>query len=459
MSNKNELDKVEQSASQLLPQDQLKLVARISERLSGLAGQGSQVDLPELQRMEAEWVTRELEDFVRLIQRYRALYVTAIFLALGWSLGQVVNTPGGTTIDAFRLRPDVAAIFCIVPLLNVFFVTLMLEAYAQMKSLARYRFILGFALGSGKPPWRWEIWKESEQGSIKYWTAPNLVITFLLIFFSQLKELELFSVPLSQFFSAMSFCICIAVYLLVFDVWRFISDMARDSKGNGIITTTKSNHGHQVQGVFKFSLAASMLLIGIVCILPFYFIFSPYGTVFLIVFAVHAIAAITFWFRYGNDLKHLQVLPWATIKVLAGIVFLLGLVVASIFNKQPSKSFLLGLSTWAGVSIMQLFVTIPLARLIHSIKRAGWKDRQHIIKVFENRINLVRFLSVVSFVVFFVLVGLLVSIEENSLLHYKGELAVCVYTTFLLLGVVFEILHYLYIPIQAPNNSFSSTPQ
>ncbi len=125
MSNKNELENVEQSASQLLPQDQLKLVARISEHLSGLVGQerAGQVSLPELQRMEAEWVTRELKDFVRLIQRYRALYVTAIFVALGWSLGQVVNTPGGATIDSFRLRPDVAAILCIVPLLNVFYVT------------------------------------------------------------------------------------------------------------------------------------------------------------------------------------------------------------------------------------------------------------------------------------------------------------------------------------------------
>lgn len=181
MDNKNDVENVEQSASQLLPQDQLKLVARISERLSEQVGQGSQVSLQELQRMEAEWVTRELEDFVRLIQRYRALYVTAIFLALGWSLGQVVNTPGGATIDSFRLRTDVAAILCIVPLLNVFYVTLMLEAYAQMKSLARYRFILGFALGDGQPPWRWEIWKESEQGSIKYWTAPLNIFSFFIV--------------------------------------------------------------------------------------------------------------------------------------------------------------------------------------------------------------------------------------------------------------------------------------
>ena len=30
--------------------------------------------IEELQRIEAEWVTRELEEFVKLIQRYRSLY-------------------------------------------------------------------------------------------------------------------------------------------------------------------------------------------------------------------------------------------------------------------------------------------------------------------------------------------------------------------------------------------------
>lgn len=109
-------------------------------------------------------VSRELDEFVKLIQQYRALYLGAIFVAVGWVLGQTVGggaAPQGgmqippPTVETLRHRQDVAAVLCVVPLLSVFLAALVTEAYAHMKSLARYRFILGFALGNGTPAWRW----------------------------------------------------------------------------------------------------------------------------------------------------------------------------------------------------------------------------------------------------------------------------------------------------------------
>lgn len=138
--------------------------------------------IEELQQIEAEWVTRELGEFVKLIQRYRSLYLTAVFLAVGWVLSQAVATTSNSltvphlSFDALRWRPDIAAVLCVIPFVNALFGLLMLEASAQIQTLARYRFLLGFELGRNEPAWRWECWKSSRHGSIRSWTNPLNVL-------------------------------------------------------------------------------------------------------------------------------------------------------------------------------------------------------------------------------------------------------------------------------------------
>jgi hypothetical protein len=136
------------------------------------------ITLRDLQLKEAEWVWEEMEDFVKLIQRYRGLFITAVFAAVGWLLGRALeDVPGGVanpeTLLALRRRPDIAAVLCIVPILATLFVVLMLEAQFQIQSLARYRYLLGVVLGNGTPVWRWELWKEIPEGSVRAWTNPS----------------------------------------------------------------------------------------------------------------------------------------------------------------------------------------------------------------------------------------------------------------------------------------------
>ena len=130
-----------------------------------------------MQLREAQWVFAEMQDFVRLTQRYRATYLAAVFAAIGWLLGQALG-PGSKeqTLDALRQRGDIAAVLCVVPLLNAFFVVLLFEAQFQMQSLARYRFVLGHELGEGSPVWRWELWKETTEGSYRTWTNPSNIV-------------------------------------------------------------------------------------------------------------------------------------------------------------------------------------------------------------------------------------------------------------------------------------------
>jgi hypothetical protein len=142
--------------------------------------------LRAFQLREAQWVWSEMEDFVRLIQRYRGLYVTAIFASIGWLLGQVATTARAVPeiepaqlIVQLQNRVDIAAVLCIVPVLNSFFVALIFEAQFHMQSLAQYRFLLGRELGrtldDGGPVWLWELWKQRPEGSIRPWTIPSNV--------------------------------------------------------------------------------------------------------------------------------------------------------------------------------------------------------------------------------------------------------------------------------------------
>ncbi len=103
----------------------IKPASRLSQ--SALAGHQGGPTLFELQLAEADWVSNEHDEFIKLIQRYRSLYVTAIFVAFGWALGQILSSPP-TTLEGLRSRADIAAVLSVLPLINVLFALLMLEA-------------------------------------------------------------------------------------------------------------------------------------------------------------------------------------------------------------------------------------------------------------------------------------------------------------------------------------------
>jgi hypothetical protein len=197
MSEKKGIETVDRLVSDLPYHEQLRLIARATQRLSGIVQDEEstrKAKLREYHLKEADWVTEEMKTFVTLIQRYRALYLTAAFLSLGWVLGQALsafssNITGSSTaqsgsppvtIDILRNRPDIAVVLCIVIIINLLFVMLMLEATASVQCLARYRFLLGYELGEGSPVWRWEIWRTIPEGSTRQWTIPLNIFYFIL---------------------------------------------------------------------------------------------------------------------------------------------------------------------------------------------------------------------------------------------------------------------------------------
>jgi hypothetical protein len=165
-----------------------------SEKKAPKADVDERAPLSDLQKMEAEWVSQELAEFVKLIQQYRILYLTAVFVALGWILGQLLGSPEAVPsrsptpdkLGILRSRTDIAFVLCFVPLVNVLFALQLLEIDRQMRTLARYRFILGYELAGGEaPPWRWEIWKETQAQPNTWWsTALNVYLAIFLVILS-----------------------------------------------------------------------------------------------------------------------------------------------------------------------------------------------------------------------------------------------------------------------------------
>lgn len=175
-------------------QNQLPLKEGV-QKLAGTAEDKDNPSLAQLQLIEAEWVSNEHDEFIKMIQRYRSLYVTAIFLAFGWALGQTLSSQA-TTLEALRSRTDVAAVLSVLPLINVLFAMLMLEAHSHAADLARYRYVLGKALNTdGSPPWRWNVWREKHKSSVLRKPTMILNIFSAVLFFFVVAGTFWFSLP------------------------------------------------------------------------------------------------------------------------------------------------------------------------------------------------------------------------------------------------------------------------
>lgn len=125
---------------------------------------------------EADWVWSEMQDFIRLVQRYRYTYVAALFAAVGWVLGQAVGGPKNS-LFGLATRPDIAGILCLLSMINGVFTLLIMEAARKVQTLARYRVILATRLGREQPIWRWELFRRSgEEGSIRVWENPTNIL-------------------------------------------------------------------------------------------------------------------------------------------------------------------------------------------------------------------------------------------------------------------------------------------
>jgi hypothetical protein len=171
----------------------------------------------------------------------------------------------------------------------------------------------------------------------RYLTLCFVLVTTVV---SVLNQIGYWPLPNKLDLSSMLFGITASAYLAVFEAWRITSDLAEGQEG-------QADHAAQPNALVakrsEYATATLAALTASLGVLPFYFIFSGYGSPFLIGFGFHAFAAFLFWFYLGRE-PYLGRWRWDFLKIGFGVGFLVILAAApaSFFNTQFTFRFLRG---------------------------------------------------------------------------------------------------------------------
>lgn len=279
-----------------------------------------------------------------------------------------------------------------------------------------------------------------------------LTITILIV----LANNGLIHLPasISGYFSLMFFCLTVSAYLAVFEAWKVTSDIARTWAAKSVID---SNPGvaMPMPKPTRYSVATLTTLMLSVWAMPLFFVFSGYGTVFLVGFVVHAFGAFVLWYLCGRG-KKLVSLPWGAIKITAGISFLSLLVAATVFPAQPDFHVIKWLVSAEGMSILALPVFWSVYRFLLHLRREHRRNKQLFLqRVLLRRVNFIRLLTLLCWVACFILLTFIQRYQEASADYYRAELAFDAYAVCIFLCLIVEILDWFEItPLMALISKF-----
>lgn len=266
----------------------------------------------------------------------------------------------------------------------------------------------------------------------------------ILSFFIKKEVFPYIPLELGEYFFIVQFCVIMSSYLAVFEAWKITADIAKSTEVNqeGDSTNTPSK-------MDRYSIATLTALMVSVWALPFFFIFSQYGTVFLIAFGIHSILSFLVWSYWGKE-PDLRTRNWGFHKIWVGVTFLTVLVITSFpaFNKQPDSRTLEGFVSWSGLSLVATLLTLPLTGiLLHDVFH-----RDSMWDVFKRRINFTRalsFLSLISCIILLIVIQ--PNYKEDSIVYFKSDLAFIFYTICILLCSIVEFCYHF--NKQAPNQN------
>ena len=271
--------------------------------------------------------------------------------------------------------------------------------------------------------------------------AISLLLSLLVT--TMIVVTQMFSIenPLSRTLTPMLFCVAISAYLAVFESWKITADISEKEHAN--------NGGRSAQfwsgKASQYAIATLSALVITIWIVPFVFIFSDYGTFFLVGFTVHAFIAFIFWFYFGRE-PYFRILPWSTIKTITGLAFLGLLVTAPLFNQTIVPNFLRNFGP-AELGVLMVLTIWQAARLVTEFRRILSRNLRRTaslaIGLLDQRINAIRILSVLCLIASFVLVFLQQSVDNLSPLFKKSELALGVYAMCILFCFFLEVLNFI----------------
>jgi 4-hydroxybenzoate polyprenyltransferase len=149
-----------------------------------------------------------------------------------------------------------------------------------------------------------------------------------------LGKYNLIAEPDRDYFLSMVVAIPIAAYLAALESWRvtaYVSETANYLVSHGEpVVHEPTNYYYSTLAVLTFS--------GL--LIPFVYVFSDFGIVFLVGFSLHSIAAYLFWFQTAKSLPILQQNRMGFWKVVAGLALLVVMVVDSKTKVFLNREFL-----------------------------------------------------------------------------------------------------------------------
>jgi 4-hydroxybenzoate polyprenyltransferase len=174
----------------------------------------------------------------------------------------------------------------------------------------------------------------------KWFLYLNLFIVLLLLLLIVLNQFLDLNLPGINYYSIMLFCMVSSAYLGVFEAWRISSHIARKESYDAkkpISELTKEDSEKLNSDAYLYSMSTILGCIGSIIIVPFVFIFTGYGLIFLLAFSIHAMIIYYFWtFKVLGNINSLVNIKWEDWKLLFGFLFLAILIIDSKYNYQPS---------------------------------------------------------------------------------------------------------------------------
>jgi geranylgeranylglycerol-phosphate geranylgeranyltransferase len=275
----------------------------------------------------------------------------------------------------------------------------------------------------------------------RFFLLMTLCFVLVTTVVSVINQIGYLPLPNGLDLSSMLFGITASAYLAVFEAWRITSDLA---EGQEAPTDYAAQANSLIAKRSEYATATLAALTASLGVLPFYFIFSGYGSPFLIGFGLHAFAAFSFWFYLGRE-PYLGRWSWDFPKIGFGVAFLIMLAAApaNIFNTQFTFRFLRGFTGWVGISILLVVVVILVQSTAREFDKLRTDGSQRLtIELFSKRVNFARVLSLICLIFCLIITGLLQSIDESSVRYFRAELAFQVYAIFIFLCLIIAAVEY-----------------
>jgi len=225
----------------------------------------------------------------------------------------------------------------------------------------------------------------------------------------------------------MVFCLTISSYLAVFESWRVTHHILLKERDDNMM----------IEDIFKrrsiqYDMSTTLALVISIVFMPLVFIFSRYGIIFLILFALHAIVAFLVW-SY-KDKENTRWEPW---KLGFGFAFLLILIADSFFNFQPGPK-------WSQIFIINIFsplvffaITVTIFLFLYrTIELQNIEARKKRIMLLFSNINIKLCMICSLSAIFYIALVIFAKVGNDVVIINKSSFACFIYFIICLVSII-----------------------